>query len=403
MERLATTPFGARPVSAGHQAWMAMVDEAEAGETPMPSPDKWDLFADLRDGRAAFGVSDRDLTVLNALLSFCPGRVLDSESGLVVFPSNRKLSERAHGMAESTLRRHLAALVRAGLILRHDSPNGKRYAARGRGGDIVRAFGFDLTPLVVRAQDLTHAGEAAREAAAELRLLRDEISVRLRDVEKLAAYGELWDMLDEIAARRKAFRRKLSEGALRELLSEVLDLRRQVDIVLETRETKAVETKKVSANDACIERHYLSSKPNPTTVESCKEQDEPTAVPLDLVRDACPDIGLYGTEEIESWAELERRADLVRPMLGISPGAWREARTVMGYRPAAAVVACILQRADEIRSPGGYLRALTRKAEASVFSPIPMLVALTNRSSSESRGKVDSCQLFERETAAEKS
>ena len=47
------------------------------------------------------------------------------------FPSNNKLRSRAYGMSEPTLRRHLASLVKAGLLIRRDSPNGKRYARRG--------------------------------------------------------------------------------------------------------------------------------------------------------------------------------------------------------------------------------------------------------------------------------
>jgi hypothetical protein len=50
-------------------------------------------------------------------------------------------------------------------------------------------------------------------------------------------------------------------------------------------------------------------------------------------------------------------------MLGISPSAWEEAQTVLGETQAAVVVACILQRGTTIRSAGGYLRGLTRKAE----------------------------------------
>ncbi len=55
------------------------------------------------------------------------------------------------GMPASTLRRHLAVLVDAGLIVRRDSPNGKRYARKNRAGAIELAFGFDLSPLVVRS------------------------------------------------------------------------------------------------------------------------------------------------------------------------------------------------------------------------------------------------------------
>lgn len=71
----------------------------------------------MGSGRQRFSLSDRDLTVLNALLSFHKGTSLSDNANLVVFPSNRALGERAHGMAESTLRRHLAVLVRSGLWL----------------------------------------------------------------------------------------------------------------------------------------------------------------------------------------------------------------------------------------------------------------------------------------------
>ena len=64
----------------------------------------------------------------------------------MVFPSNDQLSLRAHGMAPATLRRHLAVLVHCGLLIRRDSPNGKRYARKGQGGTIESAFGFDLMP-----------------------------------------------------------------------------------------------------------------------------------------------------------------------------------------------------------------------------------------------------------------
>jgi replication initiation protein RepC len=107
----------------------------------------------------------------------------------VVIPSNRALSQRAHGMAESTLRRHLAALSAAGLILRHDSPNGKRYAARGRDGAVLRAFGFDLRPLLVRAEEIGAAARAAEEARDRLRQLREKVVLRVRDAGKLLDYG----------------------------------------------------------------------------------------------------------------------------------------------------------------------------------------------------------------------
>jgi len=168
MQTQPTTPFGRRPLS------LAMVASQAATENFAAKPGasetavhKWRLFRALTEAKEPLGVSDRALSVLHALLSFHQETALtlpagDSKSaetdssgpGIVVFPSNKELSIRAHGMAPATLRRHLACLVDAGLIIRRDSPNGKRFARRGQGGAIEDAFGFDLTPLVARAEEI---------------------------------------------------------------------------------------------------------------------------------------------------------------------------------------------------------------------------------------------------------
>ncbi|MBD9375362.1 hypothetical protein IB238_22315 [Rhizobium sp. ARZ01] len=47
------------------------------------------------------------IAVLNALLCFYPESHLSCESSLVVFPSNAQLLIRAHGIAGTTLSKHL--------------------------------------------------------------------------------------------------------------------------------------------------------------------------------------------------------------------------------------------------------------------------------------------------------
>ncbi|WP_288192383.1 replication initiation protein RepC, partial [uncultured Phyllobacterium sp.] len=68
-------------------------------------------------------------------------------------------------------------------------------------------------------------------------------------------------------------------------------------------------------------------------------------------------------------------AIVVRSMLGVSPSAYEEACAVLGQENAAIAMACILQRADQINSAGGYLRSLTDKAAKGEFSVWPMLLA----------------------------
>ena len=184
MERIQpTTPFGRRPLS------LAMV-AAQAAAKACPedaTAHKWRVFRNLTEAKERLGLSDRALAVLSALLTFHPDTALTPGDDIVVFPSNRELSVRAHGPAPATLRRALAHLVAAGLVIRRDSPNGKRYARRGEGGSIKQAFGFDLTPLVARAAEFERlAGEVRAEMRAR-HLLREEISLHRRDIAKTIA------------------------------------------------------------------------------------------------------------------------------------------------------------------------------------------------------------------------
>ena len=124
-----TTPFGRRTLTLAQVA-----SQAKARACPTDEPaHKWKVFRAVTECRDRLGISDRALAVLNALLTFLPEMVMTPGPDLIVFPSNRKLATRAHGMAESTLRRQLQALVSAGLVIRRDSPNGKRYVRRGGG------------------------------------------------------------------------------------------------------------------------------------------------------------------------------------------------------------------------------------------------------------------------------
>lgn len=392
MEHLTTTPFGQRSVTAGLIARAA----AQQRAPDIPHMDKWSLFRDLCTARATYGVTDRDLTVLNALLSFHPEINLSDNDGLIVFPSNVALSERAHGMAESTLRRHLAALVRAGLIARHDSPNGKRYARRGADGRIARAFGFDLRPLLVQAGDIVAAAETTRAALAELSLAREAVSLAKRDALKLALYGQEsglagdWDgILSDLLSVHKQMRRKLELCELRRIEAQLADQLRTIGRLL------GHETEKMSGSDGESERHYQNSNKDSSESEFTIEMDksefrgenpapvtpasrgEPP-IPLALVIKACPDILPYCDGPPRHWRDLVTAAGFVRGMMGISPSAWEEAQRFMGPDVAAVTIACILQRFSAIHSPGGYLRSLSGKAAAGAFSPGPMVMALLN-------------------------
>lgn len=395
MNHISMTPFGRQAVTAGLLAARALADQPAA----LPRIDKWAVFNDLRAARGRFGISDRDLSVLYALLSFLPAKVLEDGADLVVFASNAALSERAHGMAESTLRRHLAALVQAGLIWRQDSPNGKRYAARDRSGALLHAFGLDLRPLQLRAVEITDAANAIGDAERALHRAREALVLRLRDAAKLLAYGREvglpgdWDGLEaRLLPLRAALRRKMNGEVVAGLLDAAGDILQALRQMIEM----SVVTEETHGNAAHSGRHHTNSKEDSHESEPCLEEGRAPgvtavrdvtavlgvpAVPLVLVLKACPDIRPYARSNLTDWRDLVAVAAEVRGMMGISASAWDEAKRLMGPETAAMAVVAMLQRIGSISNPGGYLRALSGKAATGGFSAGPMIMALLNSES----------------------
>jgi replication initiation protein RepC len=401
---LPTTPFGRRSLALAHIASQMAAKQ----RSPEAAANKWLVFQDLCAAKLRLGLPDRSLTVLEALLTFHPETVLAGDD-LIVFPSNDRLALRAKGMAHTTMRRYLALLVDAGIIIRRDSPNGKRFARKTAGGSIRQAFGFDLAPIVARAAEFkTLADEVATDRRA-LQYARERISLARRDIVKIIATGleegvpipaagqgpSTWEAVH--ALYRAIAGRIPRAGALADIepiAEELTALAQRLLNILETH----IKTIKMGANERQNGRHIQNSSTHrltelePSLQEGRAARADPKqqlsgateqSYPLGMVLKACPDLVDYTKGGISSWRDLLAAAAVVRPMLAISPSAWEEAQTVMGEAAAAVVVACILQRTTAIKSAGGYLRELTRKAEAGQFSLGPMLMALISRQSCE--------------------
>lgn len=389
-----------RPISHAH---LRVVERPEVSVRRKPI-NKWELLRELSKAQAAFGVTERDLTVMQGLLSFFPDDALGGNAEMVVFPSNKAICERLNGMPCSTMRRHLARLVEAGLLGRRDSPNGKRYV-RKHGEERV-AFGLDLSPLYYRSEEIARAAEAVREAEERVRRLREVVSLIRRDLAALAEFGEeiqpglcLWDQLrDKAVHTALALRRKLT-------FNELLAYRADLEVLLDHARNAidGPETEEMNTNDARFERHHHNSNKESIDFEPALdkgwavagaldvETDAPVAemeeadtkrvpkIPLHLVIAGCPSLKTFYQGDIRHWHQLYDAACHVRPAMGISASAWEEAQRCMGPEQASIVVVAMLERFADIRSPGGYLRALTSKAAAGEFSCGPMVMALMPR------------------------
>ncbi|CAD7025925.1 replication protein C [Pseudorhizobium halotolerans] len=386
-----TTPFGRRPISLAQVKGQMRTADIKPGKTA----DKWKVFRDACEARAVLGIQDRALAVLDALLTFYPDNELSEDRGLVVFPSNDQLAVRAHGIAGTTLRRQLAALVDAGLIQRKDSANGKRYARKDETGAIEEAFGFSLAPLLARAEELAHAAQQVAAERKRFRITKEALSICRRDVRKLisaameeGAAGD-WGRIEEIfLGLTGRIPRTPTIADLQQILEEMEMLREEIINRLEIQEN----SENMGSNAGQNERHIQNSNTESSneleprsrheqganSSQTSRPTSEPIkAFPLGMVLKACPEINDYAPGgAVGGWRDLMSAAVVVRSMLGVSPSAYQEACEVMGQQNAAVAVACILQRAGHIHNAGGYLRDLTRKAARGEFSLGPMLMAL---------------------------
>ena len=362
----------------------------------VPAVDKWDVLRTLRTARHRLGVTDRQLVVLQTLLSFVKGdRLQAGDPSIVVYPSNATICDRLNGMPCSTMRRHVAALASANLIRRRDSPNGKRYFRR-RGSDGI-PFGFDLSPLVYRIEEFRGEAKLADEEALELTDLRRQVSLMRRDIISLADYGAnmdvgqpLWtEASDRTMLITRILRRKLNLAELQAIHAELEDLLARIHAAISIEPThemsstpsqtehhiqrskeKILEEEGLSDDSNCSspvlnEHAYQPSRPH----NFAQKETIAGSPSLREVLENCTHLVSLSPVKISTWSGFVRAVEVLYPMMGISHRSWRASVEAFGRDRAAAVVAAILQRGSTIRNPGGYLRHLCTKADTPKRDP----------------------------------
>lgn len=307
--------------------------------------DKWQLLTALTAAAPDFDLSHRSIAVLRALLSFHPDRMIGTAPlGAIVFPANRTLSERLGGMPESTLRRHLATLVRAGIVSRHDSANRKRFARRYGAGSAHIAFGFDLSPLAQRAPQIIAASEAAKARRDYHQSLRAEVA---------ALRQSLIDTTGPSETTEDTFR-LLRRKPDADLLEAAIDLLQQ-----------QLSAAKTSSTDVQNERHIQPEIKTYSEKETRPEKSTPTDTPeFDAVVLQCTEYRSFFPEPVHDWHDLSRVANALVPMMGIENNVYVHAIQQIGPKRAIVSVLCMLENLGQIENPGGYLRRLVQRDKA---------------------------------------
>lgn len=338
--------------------------------------DKWDLVDHLTVAAADFDLSHRSIAVLRVMLTFVPDRHLTPLPGrAIVFASNATLCARLGGMPESTLRRHLAALVASGVIERCDSPNRKRFAKR-LGNGLGCAFGFDVGRLAILAPEIKARAAVAERRAQEHAALRCAVlAARQTLIQHLTAQGidpEAPGPYSPLFGRTRLFlRRKDNHDDLRLLLSDL---------------ENALITPEPSVSDIENERHQhkeidIDSGQADETVDKSPLGMSKTIPQIDL--NTFKEYRLMFPKEAETTDELNSHARQLIPMMGIDLPVYDEALELMGMHLAPLAVLGMLERFETLKNPGGYLRHLSQQARRGSLDVSAMLDHQTARLSAD--------------------
>lgn len=347
----------------------ALTGRSYALDTPERPITRKELAQAAREAERALRLPPALRMVLSELVGVWGEHTL-AEGRMIVWPSNDYLVTRT-GLSERSIRYAMASLTELMVITPRDSANGKRYAVRDRGGQIVDAFGFDLTPLCARRGEFAELIQRQQDLAEARRRVHDEITVCRRAAEE--ALGELQELTgstdgpleQRLEGLRSITPRRGSSGPV----IDVLDAWRQLRLDAEQafyqaanagNDCRHLETDNGTFENPCINAPGVGAGAPPVIL------DPPSHPSIQLVVEACPALQDHGAPRTE--AELVSLARFLRGSIGAHPSAWDEAVKLIGPVRAAAAVALVLQLhtddvesgANHIRNPGGYFRAMVR-------------------------------------------
>jgi len=323
----------------------------------------------------------------------------------LAWPSNETLGEELQ-RSRTVVQGLIRLAVGFGLVHMRDSGNGKRWGYRGDAGEIVEAYGFDLAPLAVRWEEFADLTAARGLDAARRRKLRATLGELRREIRTVAADAleRGYEGFDWAQAIEKASGRLPREAELRDLES----LEREFAALLAAVDKAWIEARDQNESEprGPESRAHIEPTTDPKTqrvpypafreevVAERPSQDDadaaerPTpiheeAIPLSLVLEAVPELHPHLDDlETAGWEELVAAAYKLTFLLGISLGAWRQARDLMGRTRAAVAVATIFARwkGGEIKSSaGGYLRAMCERETTGDLHLLPSLFGLRER------------------------
>lgn len=392
----------------------AMVAARTTAEAlPLQAVEMSDLYRYLRQGRSILGLTCQQTELLCYLIAFTQPADWSGEDDVlpVSTASNLDIQQR-FDLGRTRVKTLLRELAEAGWLLYRDSPNGQRYRRSGpfapRG---QQAYGFDLSPLARRFDDLERAAQTALWRQQEGRRLHREVTMIARTIYALFQTADEAGLTvkdrQQILARTSALVGQRGTDRDPQWLDPICQELRQIHDQLERdisylqevehhpEETKASSLLTVESDpmgsperpqytntnpstlakatvkaDGFAENCIKATRSRPSSSSRVAEHQAPPPSAADPLRGfrAKPTFVLHIAPIFRQYCSSDRPAETqiiqaalyACEQLGISRHAWAQGQAVFGDYPNAVVIAAIAARTDagEVRSPGGLLRAM---------------------------------------------
>jgi replication initiation protein RepC len=369
-----------------HAALVAREFALETGRTVT----RKELSAAARDAAKALELRNGPRSVLSELVA-CWGE--QEWERLLVWPSNDYLVSRT-GLSERGIRKAFRVLIDQQLIVPKESPNGKRYAIKDLTGEIVDAFGFDLTPVYARRGDWAERLIEQKQTREARKRTFDEITIARRAAqEALGSLTQEYPDLDrsDFEGRLKGLLARTPLRSTKAMPIDILDEWKTLRSACEEAYYKAgyagTQCRHINNNNGSPSESCNKGFPKKAEAVRSTEQTSEHLSP-ELILEACPTLSDYG-QPVRDLADIVSAGRYLRATLGAHESAWAEAVEDIGTTRAAISVIYVLQLYEDdmaknggesrIKNPGGYFRALTRMVKAGKIDLAVELLAMRRR------------------------
>jgi replication initiation protein RepC len=353
------------------------------------------LLAAFKAAAPRLGLSTRLVHAVDWLFKFTQPQDWERGGRPIVWPS-ALLQQEALGLSQTQAKRLNRCLIEAGLVTMRDSPNGKRYGRRDAKGQIVEAYGFDLSPLAARYSEfvrLAEEGRAEREAMGRLRrratIARKGIIQILETAHDYGLGDEEWSTLEvDAQAIVQALKRVERPDDMEVGVTNLEQRQREARTCLEMqlKDVKKVPSEVENephqytynrtpypSKDTVIAANTSSravepSVPQPPEPELRQRPEKGTVhgVRPDELAKLAPRLRSYLRGPNPTWPEIIDAADWLRHDLDVSKSLWGDACLTLGRDLAAVALAIVSTKTPEHfrTTPGGYFHGMVQKAKA---------------------------------------